>query len=233
MAARQIKGQPYAAKTRENSCPATICVHLWQSGQSVVPSWPSVNYAKQTQFQNRQYKHKCGTNKGLCQRTTNNEQQTLPKTNPIKPKTRVLLDPEQSRRANQTQNSHRRDEILPWATCGEQGRTKSKDMNYEQWTTNHPPRTMNYQPPATNQTRKPDSRNTWTFVGRVLKYLLNYLSDFWRQALLPAENFLPHNRLRRSPSTTHSPLTMHYEPWTTNQLISCLPQADKSERIVL
>jgi hypothetical protein len=51
---RQIKGQPYVAKTHENSWPATICVHLWQSGQSVVPSWASVNYAKQTQFSKRQ-----------------------------------------------------------------------------------------------------------------------------------------------------------------------------------
>jgi len=42
-------------------------------------------YAKQTQFQNGQYKHKYGKNKGLCQRTTNNEQRTLFKTNPIKP----------------------------------------------------------------------------------------------------------------------------------------------------
>jgi hypothetical protein len=38
-----------------------------------------------TQFQNRQYKHKYGKNKGLYQRTTNNEQRTLFKTNPIKP----------------------------------------------------------------------------------------------------------------------------------------------------
>ena len=39
----------------------------------------------QTQFQNGQYKHKYGKNKGLCQRTTNNEQQRSFKTNPIKP----------------------------------------------------------------------------------------------------------------------------------------------------
>ena len=65
MADRQIKGQPYVAKTRENSWLATICVHLWQSGQSVVPSWASVNYAKQTQFQNGQYKHKYSKDKVL------------------------------------------------------------------------------------------------------------------------------------------------------------------------
>jgi hypothetical protein len=59
---------------------------------------------KRTQFQNGQYEHKCSKNKGLCQRTTNNEQRTLFKTNPIKPKTRALLDPERSRRANQTQS---------------------------------------------------------------------------------------------------------------------------------
>ena len=41
--------------------------------------------AEQSQFQNGQYKHKYSKNKGLCQRTTNNEQRTLFKTNPIKP----------------------------------------------------------------------------------------------------------------------------------------------------
>ena len=57
-----------------------------------VPSWLAVNYAKQTQFQNGQYKHKYSTNKGLCQRTTNNEHQTLPKTNPIKPNSSPKLE---------------------------------------------------------------------------------------------------------------------------------------------
>ena len=42
-------------------------------------------FAKQTQFQNGQYKHKYSKKKGLCQRTTNNDQRTLSKTNPIKP----------------------------------------------------------------------------------------------------------------------------------------------------
>ena len=41
-------------------------------------------FAKQTQFQNRQDGHKYRNDKGLCQRTTNNEQRTLSKTNPIK-----------------------------------------------------------------------------------------------------------------------------------------------------
>ena len=41
-------------------------------------------FAKQTQCQNGQYDHKCSNTKGLCQRTTNNEQRTLFKTNPIK-----------------------------------------------------------------------------------------------------------------------------------------------------
>jgi hypothetical protein len=41
--------------------------------------------AKQSQFQNGQYKHKYSNTKGLCQRTTNNEQRMLFKTNPIKP----------------------------------------------------------------------------------------------------------------------------------------------------
>src|SRR4030066_1525580 len=43
----------------------------------------SLFFAKQTQFQNGQYKHKYSKNKGLRQRTTNNEQRTLSKTNPI------------------------------------------------------------------------------------------------------------------------------------------------------
>jgi hypothetical protein len=43
------------------------------------------NEPKRTQFQNGQYKHKYSKNKGLCQRTTHNEQRTLFKTNPIKP----------------------------------------------------------------------------------------------------------------------------------------------------
>ena len=34
---------------------------------------PQKNKANQTHFQNGQYKHKCSKNKGLCQRTTNNE----------------------------------------------------------------------------------------------------------------------------------------------------------------
>ena len=41
--------------------------------------------AKQTQFQNGQYKHKYSSNKVLCHRITTDEQRTLFKTNPIKP----------------------------------------------------------------------------------------------------------------------------------------------------
>jgi hypothetical protein len=44
----------------------------------------SLFFAKQSQFQNGQYKHKYSKNKGLCQKTTNNEQRMLLKTNPIK-----------------------------------------------------------------------------------------------------------------------------------------------------
>jgi hypothetical protein len=43
------------------------------------------NEPKRTQFQNGQNDHKYNNTKGLCQRTTNNEQRTLFKTNPIKP----------------------------------------------------------------------------------------------------------------------------------------------------
>jgi hypothetical protein len=39
-------------------------------------------FAKQSQCQNGQYKHKYSNHKGLCLRTTNNEQRTLPKTKP-------------------------------------------------------------------------------------------------------------------------------------------------------
>jgi len=45
----------------------------------------SLFYAKQTQCQNRQNQHKYSNTKGLCQSTTNNEQRTLFKTNPLKP----------------------------------------------------------------------------------------------------------------------------------------------------
>jgi len=45
----------------------------------------SLFFAKQSQFQNGQNDHKYCNTKGLCQRTTSNEQRTLFKTNPIKP----------------------------------------------------------------------------------------------------------------------------------------------------
>ena len=51
---------------------------------ALVALWPALNYAKQSQFQNGQYKHKYSKDKGLCQKTTNNEQRTLLKTKPIK-----------------------------------------------------------------------------------------------------------------------------------------------------
>jgi hypothetical protein len=44
---------------------------------------------KRTQFQNGQNEDKYSNDKGLCQRTTNNEQRTLSKTNPIKPNSPV------------------------------------------------------------------------------------------------------------------------------------------------
>ncbi len=46
---------------------------------------PWLHYAKQSQSQNGQYEHKYSKNKGLCQRTTKNQQRTSSKTNPIKP----------------------------------------------------------------------------------------------------------------------------------------------------
>jgi hypothetical protein len=55
-----------------------------RSLRAFVSWWQSVNYAKQTQFQNGQYKHKYSKHKGLCQRITNNEQRTLFKTKPNK-----------------------------------------------------------------------------------------------------------------------------------------------------
>jgi len=60
---------------------------------SFVPPWLCgqwVNCAKQSQFQNGQYRHKYSSNKALSQRTTNNEQRTLSKTNPIKPNSPAL-----------------------------------------------------------------------------------------------------------------------------------------------
>ncbi len=62
------------------SCPACLPSTLVET-----PLQISLFFAKQTQFQNGQYKHKYNKNKGLCQRTTNNDHQTLRKTNPIKP----------------------------------------------------------------------------------------------------------------------------------------------------
>jgi len=62
------------------SCPACPRSTLVET-----PLQIALFFAKQSQFQNGQYKHKYSKNKGLCQRTTNNEQPTLSKTNPIKP----------------------------------------------------------------------------------------------------------------------------------------------------
>jgi len=42
-------------------------------------------FAKQSQLQNGQYEHKYSKHKGLYQKTTNNDQRTPFKTNPIKP----------------------------------------------------------------------------------------------------------------------------------------------------
>ena len=56
--------------------------------------------AKQSQFQNGQYKHKYSKNKDLCQPTTNNEQQTLSKTNPIKPNRTQFLPSQNDRKPN-------------------------------------------------------------------------------------------------------------------------------------
>ncbi len=78
--------------------PPIVClfVALCLSGQDPrstlveTPLQIGLFYAKQTQFQNGQYKHKYSKYKGLCQRTTNNEQRTLFKTNPIKPNSTPL-----------------------------------------------------------------------------------------------------------------------------------------------
>jgi len=73
--------------------PLSVClfVPLCLSGQDPrstlveTPLQISLFFAKQSQCQNGQNKHKYSKNKGLCQRTTNNEQRMLSKTNPIKP----------------------------------------------------------------------------------------------------------------------------------------------------
>ena len=62
-----------------------FCFPLRPSTLVETPLQISLFFAKQTQFQNGQYKHKYSNHKSLCQRTTNNEQRTLFKTNPIKP----------------------------------------------------------------------------------------------------------------------------------------------------
>jgi hypothetical protein len=51
------------------------------------------NKPNQTQFQNRQNEDKHRDSKGLCKSTTNNEQRTLFKTNPIEPNSPVRKSP--------------------------------------------------------------------------------------------------------------------------------------------
>jgi len=65
---------PWPQRITKTNCPAPL--------EKTNPIEP-----KRTQFQNGQYEHKYSKKKGLCQRTTNNDQRTLSKTNPIKPKT--------------------------------------------------------------------------------------------------------------------------------------------------
>jgi hypothetical protein len=66
------------------SCLLFSCSPYARSTVVETPLQIALFFAKQSQFQNGQYKHKYSKNKGLCQKTTNNEQQTLSKTNPIK-----------------------------------------------------------------------------------------------------------------------------------------------------
>ena len=87
---RKIKPQHHPAKSSFRF-PLSVCLFVPSclSGQdprsTLVETRLQIHlfFAKQTQFQNGQYKHKYSNSKGLCQRTTNNEHQTLPKTNPI------------------------------------------------------------------------------------------------------------------------------------------------------
>jgi len=70
--------------------PLSVClfVPLCLSGQDPrstlveTPLQIALFFAKQTQFQNGQYKHNYSKHKGLCQSTTNNEQRTLSKNKP-------------------------------------------------------------------------------------------------------------------------------------------------------
>ena len=101
MADGKIKGQHHTGR-RFLRFPLSVClfVPLCLSGQdprSTVVETPlqiGPFFAKQSQFQNGQYKHKYSKNKGLCQKTTNNEQRTLSKTNPIKPNSTQFPRPE-------------------------------------------------------------------------------------------------------------------------------------------
>jgi hypothetical protein len=90
MADREIKGQHHPPKSfLKSSLSLYFFVPSCLSGQDPrstlveTPLQIHLFSAKQSQCQNGQYKHKYSKNKGLCQRTTNNEQRTSSKTNPI------------------------------------------------------------------------------------------------------------------------------------------------------
>jgi len=91
MADTKIKPQHHpAGRSFRFPLSVRLFVPLCLSGQDLrstlveTPLQIGLFFAKQSQCQNGQYKHKYGKNKGLCQRTTNNEQRTPFKTNPIK-----------------------------------------------------------------------------------------------------------------------------------------------------
>jgi hypothetical protein len=103
------------------SCPACLPSTLVET-----PLQIHLFFAKQSQCQNGQYNHKYSKNKGLSQRTTNNEQRTLFKTNPIKPNfpappERPLQFPSQpeqaARRGNQAPNNQKSRRIAEQTGC--------------------------------------------------------------------------------------------------------------------
>jgi hypothetical protein len=73
----QNKPNSHSDKTNTTSFPPKVYTNI--------PPRPAPkNKANQTQLQNRQNEDKHKNSKGLCKSTTNNEQRTLFKTNPIK-----------------------------------------------------------------------------------------------------------------------------------------------------
>ena len=122
------------------SCPACLPSTLVETPLQISPF-----SAKQSQFQNGQYKHKYSTDKDLCQQTTNNEQRTLFKTNPIKAKRTQFQN-------RQNEDKHRDNKGLCKSTTSNEQRTPFKTNPIEPNCPAPPGRNTRYEakPPLPN-----------------------------------------------------------------------------------